>query len=114
MEMRDTDIHFMTALQSVSPALYEASCIEGATPFENFWKITFPMISPMILVCLIYTLIDNFISPLNPAFKLVQEYSEKIKFPYASALAFINFMLLFIIILLVYWILDRKVFYMGN
>lgn len=41
---------FLAGLQSISPAIYEACRIDGATAWETFWKITFPMISPMILV----------------------------------------------------------------
>ena len=51
---------FLAGLQSISPAIYEACQIEGATGWETFWKITFPMISPMILVNAIYTIIDSF------------------------------------------------------
>ena len=43
-------IIFLAALQSISPVLYEASSIEGASAWENFWMITIPMISPMILI----------------------------------------------------------------
>ena len=35
---------FLAGLQSISPSLYEASSVEGCTAWENFWKITFPMI----------------------------------------------------------------------
>lgn len=49
---------FLAGLQSISPSLYEASAIEGCTAWENFWKITLPMISPLILVNAAYTLID--------------------------------------------------------
>ncbi len=56
---------FLAGLQSISPAIYEASQIEGATAWETFWKITFPMISPMILVNAVYTIIDAFTSSSN-------------------------------------------------
>ena len=39
---------FLAALQSISPAIYESCEIDGATSWETFWKITFPMISPKI------------------------------------------------------------------
>lgn len=51
---------FLAGLQSISPTLYEVATIEGCTKFESFCKITLPMISPMILVCAIYSLADNF------------------------------------------------------
>ena len=51
---------FLAGLQSISPAIYESVQIDGATAWETFWKITFPMISPMILVNAVYTVIDAF------------------------------------------------------
>ncbi len=57
---------FLAGLQSISPSIYEACQIEGATGWETFWKITFPMISPMILVNSVYTLIDAFTKSDNP------------------------------------------------
>jgi len=49
---------FLAGLQTIPTSVYEASSIEGATAWENFWKITFPMLSPMILVVLVYSVID--------------------------------------------------------
>ena len=51
---------FLAALQSIPPTVYEAAKIEGATPYETFWLITFPMVSPLILTNVVYTIIDSF------------------------------------------------------
>ncbi len=56
---------FLSGLQSISPAIYESCQMEGASAWETFWKITLPMISPMILVNFIYTVIDAFTSADN-------------------------------------------------
>ena len=56
---------FLAGLQSISPAIYESVQIDGATAWETFWKITFPMISPMILVNAVYTIIDAFTTDSN-------------------------------------------------
>ena len=56
---------FLAALQSISPAIYESCQIDGATAWETFWKITFPMVSPMILVNGVYTIIDSFTTDSN-------------------------------------------------
>ena len=37
---------FLAGLQSVPRSLYEAAHVEGATPWEDFWVITFPIVSP--------------------------------------------------------------------
>jgi ABC-type sugar transport system permease subunit len=55
-------IIFIAALQSVSTSLYEVSKIEGATTYETFWKVTFPMVSPLILTNVVYTIVDSFVN----------------------------------------------------
>lgn len=53
-------IIFLSAIQSVPKHLYEAAKMEGATQYEMFWKITFPMVSPMLLTTAVYTIIDSY------------------------------------------------------
>ncbi|MFR8331264.1 MAG: ABC transporter permease subunit [Oscillospiraceae bacterium] len=43
-----------------SPLHYEVAQVEGASGWEAFWKITFPMVSPFVLANLVYTIIDSF------------------------------------------------------
>jgi ABC-type sugar transport system permease subunit len=56
---------FLAALQSIPSSLYEAADVEGATGWESFWKITFPLMVPMFMVNIVYTVIDSFTSPSN-------------------------------------------------
>ena len=65
---------FLAGLQSISPSIYEACRIDGATGWETFWKITFPMISPMILVNAVYTIIDSFTRTNNPAMSFIDNF----------------------------------------
>ena len=58
-------IVFLCGLQSISPSLYEAADVEGCSAWESFWKITFPMVSPLLLVNCIYTIIDFFMKNNN-------------------------------------------------
>ncbi|MFA6843373.1 MAG: sugar ABC transporter permease [Bacilli bacterium] len=51
---------FLSAIQSVPRHLYEAAKMEGATSYEMFWKITFPMVSPMLLTTAVYTIVDSY------------------------------------------------------
>lgn len=52
---------FLSGIQSVPKHLYEAAKIEGATQYEIFWKITFPMVSPLMLTAGVYTIVDSFL-----------------------------------------------------
>ena len=51
---------FLSAIQSIPRNLYEAASVEGATKYETFWKITFPMVTPIFLTALVYTIVDSF------------------------------------------------------
>ena len=62
---------FLASLQSISPAIYESCEIDGATAWETFWKITFPMVSPMILVNAVYTIIDSFTTDSNSVMRVI-------------------------------------------
>ena len=76
--------------------------MEGATGWENFWKITFPMISPLILVNSVYTIIDSFTSADNELMTLIKNtiFSE-VKYGFGSAMAWIYFVLIAVIIAVV-------------
>lgn len=63
---------FLSALQSVPKHLYEAAQIEGATQYEMFWKITFPMVSPMMLTAAVYTVVDSFLT--SPLLNIIKVY----------------------------------------
>ena len=101
---------FLAALQSISPAIYESCKIDGATSWETFWKITLPMISPMILVNGIYTIIDSFTTESNPVMVYVQsvygEYQER-----STAMAWIYFAIVGLIVALIAALMSGLVFY---
>ncbi len=103
---------FLAGLQSISPSLYEASSMEGATAWESFWKITFPMISPLILVNSIYTIIDSFTSETNAIMKDIKEtIFGEVKYGLGSAMAWIYFICIGVILLIVGGIISKHVFY---
>ncbi|MBQ8732528.1 MAG: sugar ABC transporter permease [Oscillospiraceae bacterium] len=66
-------IIFLAGLQSISPSIYEVAKIEGASGWEIFWKITFPMLMPMIFVNTMYTIIDSFTRSSNAVVELITE-----------------------------------------
>ncbi len=103
---------FLAGLQSISSSLYEASEIEGATAWENFWKITFPMISPLILVNSIYTIIDSFTSATNEMMNEIKDtIFNDIQYGYGSAMAWIYFICITTILALVGFVMSKRVFY---
>jgi ABC-type sugar transport system permease subunit len=99
---------FLAGLQSISPSIYEAAQIEGATGWETFWKITFPMISPMILVNSVYTLIDAFTKSGNPIMSLI---SNVFKAGLKTAMYWIYFGIVMLLVGLVAAIASTFIFY---
>ena len=102
---------FLSGLQSISPAIYESCSIDGATGWETFWKITFPMISPMILVNAVYTVIDSFTSSSNDVMSLVLDTYNKGELTLSSAMAWMYFLIVIVIIAAVAGILSAYTFY---
>ena len=101
---------FLAGLQSISPAIYEACQIEGATGWETFWKVTFPMISPMILVNAVYSIIDSFTRSQNPAMKFISN-TYVMEPERATAMSWIYFILVALVLAVVAGIASSFVFY---
>ena len=58
-------IVFLSGLQNIPLSMYEAASIEGCSAWESFWKITFPMVCPLLLVNCVYTVVDCFMKNDN-------------------------------------------------
>jgi ABC-type sugar transport system permease subunit len=101
---------FLAGLQKVNTQVYEAASIDGASPWEIFWKITLPVVKPFILVNLIYTTVDLFTNSLNDVILLIKENMFKVEtgFGYATSLAWIYFTIIFVLLLLMVLILGRN------
>ncbi len=103
---------FLAALQSISPAIYESCEIDGATSWETFWKITFPMVSPMILVNGVYTIIDNFTTDSNSVMEVINSTYGSSGGKYVSAaMGWMYFLVVLLIVGLVALIFSAYVFY---
>lgn len=103
---------FLAGLQSISPAIYESCQIDGASGWETFWKITFPMISPMILVNSIYTIIDSFTTDSNMVMRFIANtYEETHGNVISSAMSWMYFLIVMLIIAAFAGIMSAYVFY---
>ena len=102
---------FLSALQNIPVSAKESADIEGATGWEFFWKITFPLISPMILANLMYTIIDAFVSTDNEVMALVLTYSRNGSLGYSAALAWIYFAVIAAILAIIAVVCNRFVYY---
>ena len=103
-------IVFLTGLQAISPSLYEAADVEGCTAWESFWKITFPMVSPLLLVNCIYTIVDFFMKNDNAVMERISNVMyQDFNFGAASAMSWIYFSVSLAFVLISSFIISRAV-----
>lgn len=108
-------ILFLGALQSVPDTYYEAAMCDGATGWEKFWKITLPMVTPTILIVVVYTLIAFFTSSENEVMVYVVDTSfTNLELDYGSAMGWIYFLLIGTALGIVFALSRRMTFYAGD
>jgi ABC-type sugar transport system permease subunit len=105
-------IIFLSALQTIPPSMFEAAKIEGATSWECFWKITFPMVSSLILVNVVYSVVDYFIRTDNRVMiKINTAMMARLEFGFSTAMAWVYFLVVILIIGISIALISRKVYY---
>jgi ABC-type sugar transport system permease subunit len=107
---------FIAGLKGIDPALYEAAEVDGASAWGRFWKVTLPMLSPVILVNIIYTIIDSFTDYFNRVLWYIRlvTFVTDLRIGYPSALGVIYFILIFVLVILVFIFVSRFTFYRGE
>ncbi len=85
-------IVFLSGLQNVPASLYEAADVEGCTKWESFWMITFPMVSPLLIVNIIYTIIDFFTKMGGDLAAILDDKLLILKYDHMSAMSWIYFL----------------------
>lgn len=104
-------IIFLSGLQTIPKSMYEAASIEGCSSWESLWKITFPMVSPMILVCWIYTIIDFFMNSDSAIMNKIDTNVTLLKYGFSSAMSWIYFLIVLAIIGISSWLISKVVYY---
>lgn len=107
---------FIAGLKGIDPALYEAAEVDGASAWGRFWKVTLPMLSPVILVNIVYTIIDSFTDYFNRVLWYIRlvTFVTDLRIGYPSALGVIYFILIFVLVILVFIFVSRFTFYRGE
>lgn len=102
----------LAGLQSIPKSLYEAAAMEGATTWESFWKITFPMSNSLVLTATVYAVIDSFRAATNLTFSLVQYNTYTVQnFGLAAAMSWIYFVFIILLIGVVFLIFRKAIYY---
>ena len=101
---------FLSGLQSISPTLYESAGVDGATEWEKFWKITLPMIMPIMVVNIIYSICDSFVNVENGVLTLIKDltYGAGAQMERAAAISWIYTLIIMIFVGIVFLFLGRS------
>ncbi len=103
-------IIFIAALQSIPGSMYEVAKIEGATAYETFWKVTFPMVMPHIITNFVYTVVDKFAD--SEIIELAYNTTfDNFDYGLGSAMSMVSTVIVCAILFLVVAIIQKRTFY---
>ncbi len=102
---------FLAALQAISPAMYEVAQIEGATAYETFWKVTFPLVSPMILTNTVYTIVSLYAQSEVVTLAQTAAFGGSLNFGLSAVFSLLGVLAVSLVMLLICWFISKKVFY---
>lgn len=103
-------IIFIAALQSIPGSMYEVARIEGATAYETFWKVTFPMIMPHIITNVVYTVVDSFTQSDVVELAYTTAF-EEMNYGLSSVFSLVSTVITCLILLIVCGLIQKKTFY---
>ena len=104
-------ILLLAAVNHIPSSSYEAADIEGASAWEKLWKINFPMISPTILVVLIYSIVDSFTDYGNRIMRMISDYFQLGQYEYSATLGIVYFLIVLVLVGLVNLVIGRRIQY---
>lgn len=97
----------IAGLQSIPSTLYEASKVEGANKWEEFWFITFPMLSRVTLLVSIFTAVELFEDKTSPIMRNVYSMMNGGKYDRSSAMLWVFFAIVGLVIGLIIFLYNR-------
>lgn len=90
---------FLTGLQGIAPSIYEAARVDAAGEWEQFWLITLPLMSPMILLTIVYTLVAGFTNSSNEVLEYILEIAfQKNQLELSSAMGWVYFVFIILFV----------------
>ena len=101
---------FIAALQSIPSSMYEVAKIEGATGYETFWKVTFPMVMPHIITNIVYTVVDSFVTSDVVTLAYDTAFTE-FNYGLSSVFSLVSTVVTCAILVLVCGFISKKTFY---
>ncbi|MHB8962040.1 MAG: carbohydrate ABC transporter permease [Saccharofermentanales bacterium] len=101
---------FLSGLQKIDKNIYEAAKVDGASGWQQFWKITMPTLRSFILLNAIYAIVDISGSSLNNITGLITGgmFTATQGFGYSAALSIIYLLIMIILIVVTYLLIGRE------
>lgn len=103
-------IIFIAALQSIPGSMYEVAKIEGATGYETFWKVTFPMVMPHIITNVVYTIVDSFTESEVVELAYKTAFTD-FNYGLSSVFSLVSTIVTCIILVLICGLIQKRTFY---
>ncbi len=105
---------FLAGLNSINSSLYEAAYVEGANGWTSFWKITFPLVSPVMVINVVYSLIDNFTMSTNVTMNYAWDVSfQNFDLGLAGAMMWLYCLTLAVIVGAAVFLISKRVVYQS-
>ena len=101
---------FLSGLQGISQSYYEAARVESANEWDCFWHITLPMMSPIMLLCIVYSLVDMFTGISNPVLTFTRGIMRNLRYDYASAVGLIYSLFILLVVFIVMLVMRKAMF----
>jgi ABC-type sugar transport system permease subunit len=93
---------FISGLQAIPDQLYEVSKVEGATKWEEFWFVTFPMLSKILVLVSAFTVVELFTSKTDRVVSSAYTMMQSTNYHESTAMLWIYFLIVGIVVSLIY------------
>lgn len=85
---------FISGMQTIPPLLYEVSKVEGATKWEEFWFITFPMLSRVTVLVSVFSMVELMTSQSNTVMRQAYTFMRSQNYGEGSAMLWSYFVVI--------------------
>lgn len=104
-------IFLLAGVQGINPSLYEVARVDGASEWEMFWKITLPMIAPIMLLAIVYTIVASFTKASGMMDYIIDKAfgSALPEFPFSAAMGWIYFVFVLLVLGIVFVLMNPSV-----
>lgn len=106
---------FLTGLQGISQSVYEAARVDAAGEWEQFWLITLPLMSPMILLVIVFTIVSSFTNASNEVLTYILEVAfQKNDLELSSAMGWIYFVFIILFVGIAFFLMRKPIEKVSN